>query len=43
MAPLFGHSALRSYVMGLERSLKDQPTKAENYMFTKIATTTSGS
>ncbi|MEL6232303.1 MAG: amidohydrolase family protein [Cyanobacteria bacterium J06627_3] len=29
VAPLFGHSALRAHVMGLERSLTDQPTTAE--------------
>lgn len=29
VAALFGHSALRAHVMGLERSLKDQATAAE--------------
>jgi N-acyl-D-aspartate/D-glutamate deacylase len=29
VAPLFGHSALRAHVMGLERSLTDQPSAAE--------------
>ncbi|MBD2183219.1 D-aminoacylase [Planktothrix sp. FACHB-1355] len=29
VAPLFGHSALRAHVMGLERSLTVQPTESE--------------
>nr|MBA3922395.1 amidohydrolase family protein [Nostocaceae cyanobacterium] len=36
VAPLFGHSALRAHVMGLERSLKDQPSKAERHTMREI-------
>jgi len=36
VAPLFGHSALRAYVMGLERSLKVQPSKFELKVMQRI-------
>ncbi|PHM09742.1 N-acyl-D-amino-acid deacylase family protein [Nostoc sp. 'Peltigera malacea cyanobiont' DB3992] len=38
VAPMFGHSALRAYVMGLERSLTVQPTKFELNLMQRIAT-----
>jgi N-acyl-D-aspartate/D-glutamate deacylase len=37
VAPLFGHSALRAHVMGLERSLKNQPSKFELKIMERIA------
>ncbi|WP_353931575.1 amidohydrolase family protein [Okeanomitos corallinicola TIOX110] len=37
IAPLFGHSALRAHVMGLERSLKKQPSKFELKIMERIA------
>ncbi|MBD2292547.1 D-aminoacylase [Anabaena sphaerica FACHB-251] len=37
VAPMFGHSALRAHVMGLERSLKTQPTKFELKIMQRIA------
>ncbi|WP_321206637.1 D-aminoacylase [Tolypothrix tenuis] len=37
IAPLFGHSALRAHVMGLERSLTVQPTKFELKLMQRIA------
>ncbi|AFZ24230.1 N-acyl-D-aspartate/D-glutamate deacylase [Cylindrospermum stagnale PCC 7417] len=37
VAPMFGHSALRAYVMGLERSLTVQPTKFELKIMQRIA------
>ncbi|TAE61939.1 MAG: D-aminoacylase [Nostocales cyanobacterium] len=37
VAPLFGHSALRAHVMGLERSLKNQPSKFELNIMERIA------
>ncbi|RCJ32477.1 N-acyl-D-aspartate/D-glutamate deacylase [Nostoc minutum NIES-26] len=36
VAPLFGHSALRAYVMGLERSLTIQPSKFELQIMQRI-------
>ncbi|MDZ8049871.1 MAG: N-acyl-D-amino-acid deacylase family protein [Aulosira sp. ZfuVER01] len=36
VAPLFGHSALRAYVMGLERSLTVQPSKFELKVMQRI-------
>ncbi|OUL25410.1 N-acyl-D-aspartate/D-glutamate deacylase [Nostoc sp. T09] len=36
VAPLFGHSALRAYVMGLERSLTVQPSKFELKIMQRI-------
>ncbi|BAY10826.1 N-acyl-D-amino-acid deacylase family protein [Calothrix sp. NIES-2098] len=36
VAPLFGHSALRAYVMGLERSLTVQPSKFELKLMQRI-------
>ncbi|OUL35966.1 D-aminoacylase [Nostoc sp. 106C] len=36
VAPLFGHSALRAYVMGLERSLTVQPSKFELNIMQRI-------
>jgi N-acyl-D-aspartate/D-glutamate deacylase len=36
VAPLFGHSALRAYVMGLERSLTVQPSKFELKIMKRI-------
>ncbi|MBD2359094.1 D-aminoacylase [Tolypothrix sp. FACHB-123] len=36
VAPLFGHSALRAYVMGLERSLTVQPSKFELNLMQRI-------
>ncbi|MBN4002102.1 D-aminoacylase [Nostoc sp. LPT] len=38
VAPMFGHSALRAHVMGLERSLTVQPTKFELKVMQRIAT-----
>jgi N-acyl-D-aspartate/D-glutamate deacylase len=38
VAPMFGHSALRAHVMGLERSLTVQPTKFELKLMQRIAT-----
>ncbi|NET71875.1 MAG: amidohydrolase family protein [Sphaerospermopsis sp. SIO1G2] len=37
IAPLFGHSALRAHVMGLENSLKNQPSKFELEVMERIA------
>jgi len=37
VAPLFGHSALRAHVMGLERSLTVQPTETELKTMQQIA------
>lgn len=37
VAPMFGHSALRAHVMGLERSLTVQPTKFELNLMQRIA------
>ncbi|TAF02386.1 MAG: D-aminoacylase [Nostocales cyanobacterium] len=37
VAPMFGHSALRAHVMGLERSLKTQPSKFELKVMQRIA------
>jgi N-acyl-D-aspartate/D-glutamate deacylase len=37
VAPMFGHSALRAHVMGLERSLKDQPSETELKRIEQIA------
>ncbi|MFB2920861.1 MULTISPECIES: N-acyl-D-amino-acid deacylase family protein [Aerosakkonema] len=37
VAPLFGHSALRAHVMGLERSLTVQPTESELKTMQEIA------
>jgi len=37
IAPMFGHSALRSHVMGLERSLTVQPSEIELKTMEKIA------
>jgi N-acyl-D-aspartate/D-glutamate deacylase len=36
VAPLFGHSALRAYVMGLERSLTVQPSKFDLKLMQRI-------
>ncbi|BAY21206.1 hypothetical protein NIES2100_09560 [Calothrix sp. NIES-2100] len=36
VAPLFGHSALRAYVMGLERSLSVQPSKFDLKIMQRI-------
>jgi N-acyl-D-aspartate/D-glutamate deacylase len=38
VAPLFGHSALRGHVMGLERSITSQPSPDELRTMQKIAT-----
>lgn len=38
VAPMFGHSALRAHVMGLERSLTAQPTKIDLKIMQQIAT-----
>lgn len=37
VAPMFGHSALRAHVMGLERSLTVQPSKFELKIMQRIA------
>ncbi len=37
VAPLFGHSALRSHVMGLERSLTVQPSESDRQTMQQIA------
>lgn len=37
VAPMFGHSALRAHVMGLERSLTDQPSETELKTMQQIA------
>ncbi|AFZ15238.1 Amidohydrolase 3 [Crinalium epipsammum PCC 9333] len=37
VAPMFGHSALRAHVMGLERSLTDQPSETELKTIEQIA------
>jgi N-acyl-D-aspartate/D-glutamate deacylase len=37
VAPMFGHSALRAHVMGLQRSLTVQPTKFELKVMQRIA------
>lgn len=38
VAPMFGHSALRSHVMGLERSLTAQPSEIELKNMQKVST-----
>ena len=37
IAPLFGHSALRAHVMGLERSLTVEPSKIDRQQMAQIA------